>query len=396
MKYDQAIRYLESFKKFGIRLGLDRVESLLSLLGNPEKSFRSIHIAGTNGKGSVAAMMSSILAQAGYKVGLYTSPHLVDYTERIRINKKNISKQKFANAVQKVKNTIKRLPSLSLTEFEVLTAASFILFAQENIDIAVVEVGLGGRLDATNVITPILSIITNIDYDHMDVLGRSLKKIAKEKAGIIKPGIPLVTGEKRMLYVFKEICRELGSRLYTTNGLKINSSPLAGKHQIENTKVAIAGIKALNSMGFKVSGKDIDKGLKRTRWPGRMQIISKTPFILCDGAHNPSGAKVLSENMKGYKKKFSVIIGMQANKDISGFIKQLKCVANRFIVVRSTNPGAAPVHLIANEIKYLKGKAIIARRPFDALEMAKRYNDPICMTGSLYLLGDAFRQKLFD
>ena len=195
MDYHKSIKYLEKFWKFGIKLGLERINHLLELLDHPETEFRAIHIGGTNGKGSVAAILSSILFKAGYKVGLYTSPHLIDYTERIKINNQDIDSNTFARYLTKIRKiigekwTLKELP----TEFEILTALAFLIFAEKRIEIAVIEVGLGGRLDATNVVEPLVSVITNVDYDHTEILSKDLKKIAYEKAGIVKRGVPLVT-----------------------------------------------------------------------------------------------------------------------------------------------------------------------------------------------------------
>jgi dihydrofolate synthase/folylpolyglutamate synthase len=385
MNYRQSIAYLESFKKSGIRLGLERIRLLLEHLGDPQNSFRSIHIAGTNGKGSVAAMLSSILNQAGYKVGLYTSPHLVDYTERLRINEKNISKKKFAQAVNKVKNIIKNLPKLNLTEFEVLTALSFLLLKQEKVEITVIETGLGGRLDATNIIMPILSIITNIDYDHMDVLGISIRKIALEKAGIIKSGIPLVTGEKKLWQILRKACKRSGSRFIRANDRNIKYSPFNGKHQIENTKVALKAIEVLQKNGFRINSSQINNGLRKAFWPGRIQVISNKPLIILDGAHNPAGARALRDYLASKKRRFNFIIGMQANKDIKKFIDILKPIARKIVSVRSSNPGAIPAERIPDSIPSKKLKI--------AVKMAKY---PLCITGSLYLVGDVLREKPFD
>ena len=396
MNYRQAVDYLESFQKAGMRLGLERITRLLSLLGDPQDTFRSIHIAGTNGKGSVAAMLSSILNQAGYRVGLYTSPHLADYTERIRMNENDVSMAKFAGAVAKVKKVIDELPEMHLTEFEVLTAASFLLLSQEKVEIAVIEVGLGGRLDATNVITPILSIITNIDYDHMDVLGDSISKIAREKAGIIKPGVPLVVGGSRAWRILYNICKDRGSKFIRSSGIKIKKAPLSGVHQVENTKIAIASVKVLRKLGVKVSSAQLNSGLCRTFWPGRLQIVGKRPPVILDGAHNIAGARVLREYLSTFRKKITFIIGMQANKDIKNFIKIIKPLANDFVVIRSTNPGAASKKTIADQIRHAGGKPIVAKDLKAAVFAAKKKADPICITGSLYLVGDALRQKLFD
>jgi len=391
MNYRQSIAYLESFKRYGIRLGLDRIRQLLSSLGDPQNNFRSIHIAGTNGKGSVAAMLSSILTRAGFKVGLYTSPHLVDYTERVRINEKDVSKAKFALAVEKVKKVIDKLPDMGLTEFEVLTAASFLLMAQEKVEIAVIEVGLGGRMDATNVITPILSIITNIERDHMDILGNSITKIAKEKAGIIKPGVPLVTGEKKLWRLLHYICKRQGCSMSGTGGIEVEFVPLPGRHQVENTRIVLKSVQVLRKLGFRISKSQLDKGLRSTRWPGRIQVVSKKPLMILDGAHNVAGANALVEYLKVYHKKFTFIVGMQKNKEIRKFVKILKPLADRFIVVQSSNPFAASNKFVAGQVAACGGKTVVAADIKRALSSAKSCGSPVCVTGSLYLVGDVLR-----
>jgi dihydrofolate synthase / folylpolyglutamate synthase len=394
MKYRGAVAYLESFQKMGIRLGLDRIRTLLSHLGNPQNAYKMIHIAGTNGKGSVAAMLSSILKQAGYNVGLYTSPHLVDYTERIRINDKDVSKEKFAAAVEAVKKVINRLPEMDLTEFEVLTAASFLLLSREEVEIVVVETGLGGSMDATNVIIPILSIITNIDYDHMDVLGGTLNQIAKEKGGIIKGHVPLVTGEKKVWRILSNICKEKRARFIRSVSEKVKYSPFPGAHQVENTKTVIASVKVLNQLGIRITGAQMDKGLRKAYWPGRLQIVSKNPLTILDGAHNPAGAKALADHLSSLKKKFVFVIGMQRNKDIDSVIKILIPVADRFIVVKSSNPNAVSKEVLAKKIGKAGGRAVIAKDLKGALAMAKKTGSPVCVAGSLYLIGDVLKRRI--
>jgi dihydrofolate synthase / folylpolyglutamate synthase len=385
MDYAQAIKYLESYRSRGMKLGLDRVRILLAKLGDPQNSFRSIHIAGTNGKGSVAAMLSSVLTKAGYRTGLYTSPHLVDYPERLRVNEKEISKKRFAEAVDQVKKSAKGLEQLELTEFEMITATCFLLLQKEKAEVAVIEVGLGGRLDATNVVDPIISIITNIDYDHMDVLGNSLQSIAKEKAGIIKAGIPLITGEVRMKKVLQKICDEKGSLLIRSNNQRVDLIPLQGDHQKENTRTALMALRYLRSIGYKISDADIQRGLRFTKWPGRMQTIENKPLMIIDGAHNLAGAKALNKYLNSKYKKFTFIIGMQKNKDINSYIRTIRPNAKRFIVVRSSNPGAMDQKLLARKIGHNAEDVSDLKK---AVSIAKRYHDPICVTGSLYLVGD--------
>ena len=393
MDYDSAIAYLESFKSRGIMLGLNRIKKVLRALGDPQKSYTTIHIAGTNGKGSVAAMLSSILTNAGYRTGLYTSPHLIDYTERIRINDKDVSKARFASAVSRVKKAMAVMRGLKLTEFEVLTAASFLLMAMEKVRIAVVEVGLGGRFDSTNVITPVLSIITNIGMDHTDLLGSSLASIAGEKGGIIKPGVPLVSGEKKMSSTLKYICKKNRSRYI--QAVKDNDyvPPLLGAHQMENMDVALTAVDLLSDLGYGIKKEVIKRGLACTRWPGRLEILRSDPLIIIDGAHNVPGAKALARHLRDYRKKFNIVIGMQSNKDIGGVVKVLRPFAKKFFVTRSGNPLSQKESVIAN----ICGKsASIAQNIASAIAQATRSETPVCIMGSLYLIGDVLKQKTFD
>jgi dihydrofolate synthase / folylpolyglutamate synthase len=396
MDYKSAIKYLESFKGRGMVLGLDRVKKLLKQLGDPQDSFLSIHVAGTNGKGSVCAMMSSILTKAGYRTGLYTSPHLVDYTERVRINEKDISKAKFASAVAKVKRAINKMPSIMLTEFEVLTAAGFVMLKEQKVKVAIIEVGLGGRLDATNVISPIISVITNIDLDHMDMLGESIDSIAAEKAGIIKRGVPVVTAATKGLLVIKSKCRQNNASLFHCLNTKVDLSPLNGEHQKINTALVLCTIKQLTAKGFVIGESVIRSGLKATRWPGRLQIVSKKPFIVVDSAHNEPGAKVLAQYISAFRKKFVFIIGMQQNKDVNSYLARIRPLAKAFVVVRSSNPASLPHESLVEKLKLFKGPIVAALDIRDSVKYAKELGDNICVTGSIYLLGDFYKHKLFD
>jgi dihydrofolate synthase/folylpolyglutamate synthase len=230
----------------------------------------------------------------------------------------------------------------------------------------------------------------------MDVLGGSIINIAKEKAGIIKPGVTLVTGETKVWRILYNICKKNGSKFVRSNKIEVKYAPMLGSHQVENTRTALASIEVLRELGIKINEKRIDRGLRGTSWPGRLQIVSKKPLIILDGAHNPAGAMTLADFLSSYGKKFTFIIGMQANKDIKSFVKTIKPLAKDFIVARSSNPGAAANKFVADRIRSAGGKALIAKDLKHALLMAKRDNDPICITGSLYLAGDALKQKLFD
>ncbi|MEK6869330.1 MAG: folylpolyglutamate synthase/dihydrofolate synthase family protein, partial [Nanoarchaeota archaeon] len=285
MDYKNVLDELYSLDVPKWTLGLDRIESLLKKLGNPEKKLRCIHVAGTNGKGSVCAMISSILTGAGYKVGLYTSPHLKKFNERIRINNKLISDKDIVKYYLKIKKYV-----TNQSFFEITTAMAFLYFADKKVDFAVLEVGLGGRLDATNVVTPLVSIITNIGLEHTKYLGNTIKKVAYEKAGIIKNNVPVVTAAEGIaLAAIKKISNERNSRLYIANKKNANYRiGLKGEFQKLNAAMAIKAIGILkNNYGVKIKKSNVKKGLLNAKWPGRFQFLEKN--ILVDCAHNPHG-----------------------------------------------------------------------------------------------------------
>jgi len=398
-----------------MHLGLDRIRRLLSVLGDPHKKYMTIHVAGTNGKGSVCAILSSILNEAGYRVGLYTSPHLIDYTERIRICEKDIKADEFARSMGAVKEAAERSNIKGLTVFELLTAAAFLIFAARKVDIAVIETGLGGRLDATNVIKPLVSIITNIDLEHTQILGKIIRKIAKEKAGIIKSGTPVVTQERKeeALSVIRRECkkkraslicmaddRRVGVQNYEDrqkNGLKIDilydgerlkgvRFPLNGKVQIRNIEAALMALMVIKDR-FSADKEAVIRGLSEVRWPARLHFVSRN--IMIDGAHNPSAARFLREYLEVLGEKAAFILGMQRDKDFTAFIDIIAPVASMFIVTRSGNKGARDPSEFMRYIKKKKKKVRIARSVGSGLIMAKKMTRGlICITGSIYLIGD--------
>ncbi|MFC1559740.1 bifunctional folylpolyglutamate synthase/dihydrofolate synthase [Candidatus Margulisiibacteriota bacterium] len=420
MNYLQSIEYLESFKRFGIHLGLGRIRNLLSSLGNPHKKFKSIHIAGTNGKGSVCAILSSILNAEGYKVGLYTSPHLVDYTERIRIKEKDIDQKRFAKAVDAVKKAVNRSHIKGLTEFELLTAVAFLIFAQEKVDVAVVETGMGGRLDATNVVVPLASVVTNVELEHTEILGKTVARIAKEKAGIIKRKVPVVTWEnkKEALSVIRKACVVQKASLININkssGVKIanfqdkgkNGSKfdlawrlgkikgvvfsLNGRAQIRNLETALA-VLVLMSKTLPINKDALARGLSKVNWPARLQTISRD--IMVDSAHNPSGAKFLRHYLVSLKKKITFIIGMQNDKDFVEFIDILAPVAKMFIVTRSSHSDARDPSEFVRHIRARKKEVRVGSSVGSSLRMAKEFaGGIICITGSIYLVGDYLKYR---
>jgi len=403
MEYQASIKYLESFWKFGIKLGLGRMEHLLSVLGDPHKKFKSIHVAGTNGKGSVCAMTASVLKEAGYKTGLYTSPHLVDYTERIKINGRDISKKKFAGLIRDVRSAIrtkyvkKELP----TEFEILTAAAFLCFAREKVDIAVIETGLGGRLDSTNVVYPEVCAITNIALDHCNILGHTIKAIAAEKAGIIKKNVPLVTAvSKGPAYdVIKKICAGNNAALIKAGASDVKRLPVpfSGEHQKENAAVCLGIISVLKSKGFKISSSSVRRGLKNAKWPARFQVIGKDPVVVIDGAHNPSGMEALSRELKRIKKnKLYVVLGVLRDKDYKKMCRTISSVSDRFFLTAPSHTRACPSGVLAADIKKHHVPFEVSKSPSEGLDRALKScgrGDIVCVCGSLFTCGEVLRSR---
>jgi dihydrofolate synthase/folylpolyglutamate synthase len=379
-------KYLASLDKFGINFGLKRITHLLRKLDDPQRKFNSIHIAGTNGKGSTAAMIATILKEAGYKVGLYTSPHIVDYTERIKVRGNDISKRDLTAALAKVKRASRGMKSKP-TIFEVLTAAAFLYFAEKKVDIAVVEVGMGGRLDATNVLTPLVSVITNIDLEHTEVLGKTIRKIAAEKAAIIKPGVPVVTAERKpaALNVMKKFAVKNGSLLVQVSSKERGvRGKLIGDHQKANRVCAIAAVRLA---GIKASRKQIMNGLEKTEWPGRFQIISRKPLVIADGAHNPAGAKALRVTIeKLFPHKFTIIFGCQKTKDYKKILSELQPIAKRIIITSSSHKQAQDPRKIA---RWVRGKMTAHLAPSaSAASLVWDGRSPLLVTGSIFLVAD--------
>lgn len=369
--------YLASLEKFGINLGLERIRSLLALLDNPQNKFKTIHVAGTNGKGSTCAMIASILKEAGYKVGFYTSPHLFKYNERIKVNGKDISDGELEEGIRRLQKAAEGIRGEGRpTVFEVLTALAFWYFAKQKVDYAVIEVGMGGRLDASNVIFPEVSVITNIDLEHTKVLGSTLTKIAREKAAIIKPGIPVVTAETKNepLNVIKKVCRKNNANLIVAEPVA-KSVKLMGIHQRLNTSCALAAVKTLN---IKISEKAIQRGLAKVIWPARFQIISKKPLTIVDGAHNPAGIKVLVESVKTLYpgQRFTIIFGCQTDKNCKPMLKSLRSIAKKRIITRSSHQNSAK---LKNSID------------LDAAVRQWNRNGPLIICGSLFLCADAIK-----
>ncbi|MFA5321754.1 MAG: folylpolyglutamate synthase/dihydrofolate synthase family protein [Smithella sp.] len=407
----QSSAYLESLNINKMRFGLKAVTRLLSRLGNPQKSFRTITIAGTNGKGSTAAMISSILCEAGYKVGLYTSPHLVDVRERIVVNGKKISLKDFNGTLANVREKNEQ----PVTYFEFLTAVAFVYFQKEKVDIAVLEVGLGGRLDATNVCKPLVSVITNIAFDHMDYLGDTLELIAREKAGIIRRnGICLTAAkQKNVLDVLKEVCQRRRAKLYclgfdikikkekdgllTYRGLYRNIEnlkiSLIGEHQLSNAAMALAAIELGTRKGFPVDDTAIRAGLKSIRWEARLEILQREPLFLLDGAHNPEGIDALCRSLKKdfpYRRCI-LIFGALADKDYRRMLQKIVPLAQVIILTQLKTERTIPVNAIRETVRKMGREPIVAENVYQAMKRALAVagkQDLICATGSFYLAGE--------
>lgn len=403
--------YLASLNIDVMHFGLEAITELMARFGNPQNSYPTILIGGTNGKGSTAAMAASVLREAGFKTGLYTSPHLVDVRERIVINGKKISQRKFGCLLQEIKSRA----SAPLTYFEVITAAALIHFEQEQVDIAFMEVGLGGRLDATNVCRPLISVITNIGLEHTAYLGDTLEAIAGEKAGIIKPGGVCITGatQKKVISALASVCRQQKSRFYRqdidfrmirrANGLSdylgMNRNlydldiSLPGRHQLANAALALALVEMLEQSGFHVKDDAVLAGLKKTRWPARMEIICQKPVFLLDGAHNPAGMRVLSSALRNdfAQRRLILIFAVLADKDYRRMLQRIAPLADRiFLPPLKTKRAVAP-QVLAAFIESLGYPALMPENVtvsvMQALQCAVK-DDLICACGSLYLAGE--------
>ena len=421
MKYEEAMKYITEVGNFGSNYGLERTYKLLEHLGNPERDLKLIHIAGTNGKGSTTSMITEILMGEGYKVGMYTSPFIEEFEERIQINRNNIPKESLAILMDEIKVAVDKVIEAGYnhpTEFEIITVLMLLYFKKENIDFGVIEVGLGGTLDSTNVIKPIIQVITSISFDHTNLLGNTLEKIAREKAGIIKRGIPTVIypQQEEVLKVIKYKCFEMDSELYIANNenlkfknivnldkpyqlLKYNNEidillPLLGEHQIINLSVAMQAIEVLNNKNIiDISIANIVKSIKNVSWKGRLEVLSNNPYVVIDGAHNIQGIKTLSRNIKKYFKyeNLYLILGILADKDVEEMIKIITPMAKK---VYSVTPNSIRGEL-AESLKDEVSKFNKNCKAFDKYEEAylEALNDAsekdlILASGSLYMLGD--------
>lgn len=387
MTYEESLKYLDWLAIFGIKEGLERTKNLMAKLNEPQNCYDTIHVAGTNGKGSVCAMLTEILQQDGRNVGLFTSPHLESYCERISVNGENISEKDFAAQIERVKNC-----NVDATHFETLTAAAFDYFKRRQVDIAVIEVGLGGALDSTNVITPKVAVITNIALDHENVLG-DLKNIARNKAGIIKPNVPTVTGATdEALKIIREVAKKNNSPLYevtTPIDVKIN---LRGEYQKFNAAIALKTAKVLG-----IDDEKILAGFERVKWAGRFEIFdTKFGKIIIDGAHNPNGATALRQSLDKYfpTGKRTFIFGALADKNFDEMIKILFRADDFVIVTPPNSKRAAKVEILCEKLTSYGIKNIGVENLLDALKKFLHSDSLKIAAGSLYLIGDVRTQIL--
>jgi len=421
MTYDQAVEYIHSTLKFGSVLGLDNIRELLGRLGNPQKKLRFIHVAGTNGKGSTCAFITEILMSAGFSVGMFISPYVNEFNERIQINRENIADESLASCTARVKAAIDKMLKdggediQHPTEFEIITAIGFLYFLEQNVDYVVLEVGMGGRLDATNVIdVPHVCAITSISFDHMEYLGDTIEKIASEKAGIIKHGgicvcypkqspqaayvIEQECLEKDAIFIFPEEPEVRDMDIYGTifdygryKNLKIS---LLGEHQVYNAVTAIAVVEALvEHWDVEITPDDIYDGLEEATFAGRFEVINDEPLTIIDGAHNTESISAFVKSVEEYLADYSrvVVMGMLKDKEYNDCIKAVAEVADVFIATTVENPRSLSAEEVAKIAREYCDNVIVCNDKWEALETAQEYAEDlggaVAICGSLYLIG---------
>ena len=422
--YKEAIDWLYEVRRFGSKPGLKIIRYLLNKIGNPQNSFKSIHVTGTNGKGSTTAMTSSILIAAGYKIGMFTSPHLINFTERIQINNREITKEEVMKNISELKPIIaemeKDLELRHPTFFEIITAIAFKHFSEMKVDFAVLEVGMGGELDATNVVKALVSVVTNVSLEHTAVLGDTVQEIAEKKGGIIKKdGVLITATEDESVYeVLSKMCQDRASLIFrvgrditvepvkTTNkGQLFNlkgfngeyrnlTIPLMGKHQLTNAATATAAVEALSFHGINTTEQDIQTGLQNIRWPGRLEIIARTPLVVLDGAKDIAASEAATKAMSDFTyDKLTLVVSISSDKKVTEMIENFSKVADRFIVTEhSVQMRAAKTARIAQEAEKhgIPYEAIPDVK--DAVKYAIETSNPsdmVLVIGSVFLVGEA-------
>lgn len=424
MNMEEMLAFLQSVSWLGSRPGLERIEALMALLGNPEKELKYIHVAGTNGKGSTCAMLSSILWEAGYKTGVYTSPHLVRYNERMVIDGSEISDEALCAAAETVKACVDGMDDKP-TEFELITAMALLYFKEQGCDIVVLEVGLGGRLDATNVIpAPEVAVIANLGLEHTEILGDTIEQIAAEKGGIIKPGCAAVSYDSApgALSVLRNICREravpltcvdmsrlrplsrsLEGQRFTWEGSKELLLPLLGEHQLHNAALALETVSALRGRGWAIPEEAVCRGLAKTRWPARFELLCRAPLTILDGGHNPQCVRALADAIAAHLpgQRMTFLMGVLADKDYEDMIATVAPLARRFVCVTPDSDRAMPAGELAALLRSRGHEAVSCGTIPDGTRAALSYGDgPVVAFGSLYMAGavrdcfDTVRQTL--
>lgn len=393
MTYEQTIAYLDSLQPKAFHLELGPLLEACHLMGNPQMAIPAIHISGTNGKGSTAAFLESILRASGYRVGLYTSPHLIDVRERIQINRECISPQALTAVIQRIRDEL--LDDRMLSYFESLTLASFLFFRDAEVDLAVIETGLGGRLDATNVIHPRVAVVTPISFDHVFHLGRTLKEIAVEKCGIIKRGVPTVVAYQapEVMEVVRRFCDDVGSPLCLATPDEVTTPlGLLGEHQRQNAACAVEAAHLLSQAGFHVEG--IDAALGATHWPGRLETVMDTPHVLLDGAHNAAGAESLAAYVRATvpRNKAVLVLGVLADKDYPSIVRPLAPLFREIVCVRAPSERAASPKDLSAEARSSGARVRIEDDLHAALSGTIRglaKDDTLLISGSLTMVGGA-------
>lgn len=415
MTYPAAIKYLYGLQKHGIKLGLEPVQAVIETLGHPEHRLRVLHVGGTNGKGSTVAMAAAMLRASGLRVGVYTSPHLVDFRERIRIDGEMISEDRLAELVGRLRRAVP--PTVSLTFFEMTTVLALLYFAESQVDLAVLEVGMGGRFDATNVVEPMACVITTIALDHQEYLGTTEEAIAFEKAGIIKPAVPVVIGRmgaeagaviERIAAERAAPVRRLGSEFVVEGssdrftyrgwgrvfeGLRCG---LVGRHQLDNAACAIALLESAGYGGVPVDEAAVRKGLRSVVWEGRLEVIEDAPRVLLDGAHNPAASRALARYLGEFlashpNARIILVWGMMRDKDLREFLAPLLPLVSEIVLTQAGLARSATVHELREPLREWPKPVYEVPLPAEALQRAKQQASPgdlICVAGSLMLLGD--------
>jgi dihydrofolate synthase/folylpolyglutamate synthase len=416
MTYASAVSYLYNLQKHGIKLGLETMTALVGRLGMPQTYYRALHIAGTNGKGSTAAITAAILQEAGYRVGLYTSPHLVEFRERIRVNDEMITEADVARLTDMLKSLCE--PDILPTFFECTTAMALQYFADRQVDVAVLEVGLGGRFDATNVVKPLACAITTIALDHQEYLGTTLSSVAFEKAGIIKRKVPVIVGRVSddAARTIEQVAVEHAAPLirfgedfdvvgqtparFAFTGRLVRyddlSCPLQGAHQLDNAACALALLGAASATGMAIGERAVHEGLKNVHWEGRLEVVSQHPLTVLDGAHNPAAAAAVASYLREFRlshpgSRVILVLGMMRDKDHRGFFDPLKPLVDEVVLTQADLPRSASVEELRAALNGIWPRPFLKAILSDALGYAKkiaRPEDLICVTGSLMLIGD--------